>query len=199
MNKQDFMATLRKRLSEQPTQAVEERLAFYSEIIDDRMEDGLSEEEAVAAIGTVDEIAAQILSDMPQTKARTAENPPKEKWQTWQILLLVLGAPVWFSLLIAALSIVISLYASVWSVIISLWAVFATLIGCAVSGIAAGIGLAGASALAGGALICAGVICAGLAILLFFGCRAVTRGSIYLTRTAVQWVARLFCKKESAK
>ena len=34
---------------------LEERLTFYSEMIDDRMEDGMSEAEAVAAIGEVEE------------------------------------------------------------------------------------------------------------------------------------------------
>ena len=68
MNKQAFMANLRARLSGLPKQDVEERLSFYSEMIDDRMEDGLSEEDAVLQTGSVEAIAAQIIADIPLTK-----------------------------------------------------------------------------------------------------------------------------------
>ncbi len=43
MNKQAFLTQLRKGLSGLPQEDIEERLAFYSEMIDDRIEEGLSE------------------------------------------------------------------------------------------------------------------------------------------------------------
>ena len=46
MRKQEFMDDLRSRLSALPPPELEERLSFYEEIINDRMEEGLSEEEA---------------------------------------------------------------------------------------------------------------------------------------------------------
>ena len=49
MGKQEFLAQLRKGLQGLPQEDIEERLTFYSEMIDDRMEEGLSEEEAVSA------------------------------------------------------------------------------------------------------------------------------------------------------
>ena len=81
MNKQEFLTRLRKGLSGLPQEDIEERLTFYSEMIDDRIEEGLSEEEAVAAIGSPDEIAEQIIGEIPIKKI------VKEKE-----LLLVLGA-----------------------------------------------------------------------------------------------------------
>ena len=63
MRKQEFIYQLWKKLSDLPKEEVEERLSFYAEMIDDRMEEGLSEEEAVAAIGSTDEIAGQIVDD----------------------------------------------------------------------------------------------------------------------------------------
>ncbi|MBR5538496.1 MAG: hypothetical protein IKU61_01205 [Clostridia bacterium] len=47
MNKQEFLEELRKGLSGLPKEDVRERLNFYGEIIDDRIEEGLTEEEAV--------------------------------------------------------------------------------------------------------------------------------------------------------
>ena len=49
MNKQEFLSQLRKGLAGLPQNDIEERLAFYGEMIDDRIEEGLSEEEAVSA------------------------------------------------------------------------------------------------------------------------------------------------------
>ena len=68
MKKQELLEILRKRLSALPTREVEDRLSFLSETIDDRIEEGLSEEEAAAGIGPVKEIAAQIVAETPLTR-----------------------------------------------------------------------------------------------------------------------------------
>ena len=68
MSKQEFLVQLRKGLSGLPQDDIEERLTFYSEMIDDRMEEGFSEEEAVSQIGSVDEIVSQIIADIPIMK-----------------------------------------------------------------------------------------------------------------------------------
>ncbi|MBR4295688.1 MAG: DUF1700 domain-containing protein, partial [Clostridia bacterium] len=68
MTKLKFIMSLHDKLSGLPQKEIEERLNFYSEMIEDRMEEGLSEEEAVAAIGSVDEIAEQIVADTPLSK-----------------------------------------------------------------------------------------------------------------------------------
>ena len=65
MDKQEFLLRLRKELSGLPREDLEERLTFYSEMIDDRMEEGVSEEEAVAAAGSVDEILWQTVEEVP--------------------------------------------------------------------------------------------------------------------------------------
>ena len=44
MSKQEFLAALEEGLSGLPREDVDERLGFYSEMIDDRMEDGLPED-----------------------------------------------------------------------------------------------------------------------------------------------------------
>lgn len=57
MNKGDFLTQPCSGLSALPLADTEERITFYDEMINDRMGEGLSEEEAVCAVGTVDEIA----------------------------------------------------------------------------------------------------------------------------------------------
>ena len=79
MNKQEFLMKLRKALSGLPKDDIDERLTFYSEMIDDRMEDGIPEETAVCEIGTVDEIVAQIIADISLTKLVKEKISPKIK------------------------------------------------------------------------------------------------------------------------
>ena len=200
MNKQAFLAKLRKGLSGLPQGDVEESVSFYSEMIDDRMEEGLSEEDAVRQIGNVDEIISQIIADTPLAKLVKEKVTPKKRRKAWEIVLLVLGAPVWLSLAVAAFAVIVSLYAAFWAVIISLWAVCASLIGCAFGGIAAGIGFAfGGHNLTGIALIGAGIVCAGLSIFAYFGCKAATTGTVRLTKKIVLCMKNCFMKKEEAE
>ena len=194
MTKLKFLLSLNEKLSGLPENDVQERLSFYSEMIEDRMEEGLSEEEAVATIGSVDEIAAQIITEIAPAKTAIPEEMPKKHSKVWEIVLIVLGSPIWLSLLIAAFAVVLSLYVSLWSVILSLWAVFASVIGCAVGGIAAGLGfILFGNHLTGIAMIGAGIVCAGLAIFLFFGCKAATNATLLLTKKIPHWVKNAVC------
>ncbi len=197
MSKQEFLARLRKGLSGLPQDDIEERLTFYSEMIDDRMEEGLSEEDAVSAIGNVDEIVAQVIADIPLAKIAKERIKPKRRLKAWEAVLLALGSPIWLSLGVAAFAVILSLYVSLWAVIISLWAVFASLAACSVAGVAAGIGFAvGGNALSGIAMVGAGIACAGLAVFAFFACKAVTKGAVVLTKKTAIWIKNCFIKKE---
>ena len=201
MRKQEFTDDLRSKLSALPPAELEERLSFYEEIIDDRMEEGLSEEEAVAAIGSADEIAEQIIGDVPIKTIVKEKIKPKRRLKAWEIVLLVLGSPIWFSLLvIVPLSVAISLYAVLWSVIVALWAAFASVVGSAVGVCIGGAGLVAVRQTAAGlAMIGAGLVCAGLSVFLFFGCSAATKGSALLTKKSVLGVKKLFFRKETAR
>ena len=199
MTKIKFLLSLHDKLSGLPQDEVEERLNFYSEMIEDRMEEGLSEEEAVAAVGSVDEIAEQIAGEIPLSKLAIEKIKPKRKLRAWEIVLLALGSPIWLSLLVSAFSVVISLYAVIWAAVISLWAVFGALVGCAVGVVVEGVFFAvGGSSLVGLAVIGAGLVCGGLSIFMFFGCVAATEGVVLLTKKAFLGVKKCFIKKEEA-
>ena len=75
MTKIKFLLELSEKLSGLPQQDIEERLMFYSEMIEDRMEEGFSEEDAVAAIGSVEDVIAQILA---QSKPEKKEKKKRE-------------------------------------------------------------------------------------------------------------------------
>ena len=199
MSKQEFLVQLRKGLSGLPREDIEERVTFYSEMIDDRMEEGFTEEEAVAAVGTVDEIVKQVVAEMPLAKIAKERIKSKRRLSAGEIVLLVLGSPIWLSFGIAVFVVILSLYFSLWAMIISLWAVFASLILCAFGGVVAGIVLAcSGNALSRIAMLAAGIVCAGLSIFMFYGCKAVTDSTLILTKKMAIWTKNCFIKKEVA-
>ncbi len=199
MNKQEFSEKLRCVLSGIPDCDVEERLAFYGEMIDDRMEDGLSEEEAVAAVGDIGTLVSQTLEDVPLSKLVKEKMTPRRKLKAWEIVLLVLGSPLWLSFLIAAGAVIIAVYAALWAVVIALWAVFAALIACAAAGVAGGIYLAvHGHVLTGIAAVGAGLVLAGLSVFAFFGCKAATKGVLKPAGKLGVGIKRRFIKKEEA-
>ena len=200
MLKQEFLAQLRDALCGLPQCDIDERLTFYSEIIDDRMEDGLPEEEAVAAVGSVDEIFAQVVADIPFSKIVKERIKPKRRLTAWEIVLLALGSPIWLTLGIALFAVVLSLYISLWAVVISLWAIFAALAGCALGGIVAAIVFAcSGNLLTGIAVLGAGILLAGLSIFMFFGCKAATKGTVLLAKKMALSIRNCIIRKEAAQ
>ena len=75
MRKEEFLSALRAGLTGLSPEGTEKLAEFCSEMIDDRMEDGLKEEEAVAAAGPLDELIKQAKAELPP--AKTANFPEK--------------------------------------------------------------------------------------------------------------------------
>lgn len=200
MNKLEFLSALRNNLYGLPNEDIEKSLDYYSEIIDDRIEDGLTEEEAVEILGPVNEIASQILMETPLPKLVKTKVKPSRPLKIWEIILLILGSPVWVSLLLAVAAIIFAIYISLWAVIVSLYsAVFSFAIG-GLMGIIGFIPLLCIGNLAQGSfLLGAGLICAGLAVLSFFGCNKITKGVIVLSKKIFLGIKSCFIKKGEAQ
>ncbi|MEF2919270.1 MAG: DUF1700 domain-containing protein [Acutalibacteraceae bacterium] len=197
MNKQEFLTQLCNGLSGLPKEDIEERLNFFSEMIDDRMEEGLSEEEAVKLAGSVDEIVAQTVAEIPLAKIAKERISPKRQLRVWELVLIIVGSPIWLSLAIAVIAVIFSVYVSLWAVIISLWSVFVAL---AVSALAcilsSAITFFIGNVFTSLGLFSAGLICAGLSIFMFFGCKAISKCILQLTKKFAIWIKNCFIKKE---
>ena len=200
MTKREFLSELRYRLSDLNDEDFEASVAYYEEMINDRMEDGLSEEEAVKAIGTPAEAASHILEEISLGKLIKARLSAKSKLPVWVIVLLIVGAPIWLSLLVSAVSAVFSVYASLWAVVASLWVIVAAFVVSAFASLIAapvlfvtGFGWSGLVSL--GALL----FLAGLAIFAFVGGFYATKGMCWLTKQIFLLIKRLFVRKEAVK
>ena len=200
MNKKEFSAKLREALLGLPQKDIDERLAFYGEMIDDRVEEGKSESEAIAELGPIETIVSQILAETPMAKIVKEKMVPKRKIKAWEILLIVLGFPLWFPLLIAAGAILFSLYVVVWSLLLSLWAVEFSFAVSALAGVVGSlVGIARGSGFLGLAGLGTGLFFAGVSILLFFGCVAASKGLVKVTKKVALAIKFRLIKKETSK
>ena len=192
MKRQEFLEKLKNALWAMPEADQQRSVDYYGEMIDDRMEDGLSEEEAVAAIGDVDEIVKQILTESPRPPqvVQTAA-PKRNRIPVWLIVLLVLGFPVWGAIVISVAAVVLSIWVSLWSIVVSL---YATTFALGVS--ALGCILGSFFMIGGGTLVVAwgaALVCAGLAIVFFLLSNLAAKGMVKLTK--LTWNA-IFRRKE---
>lgn len=143
MNKLEFINELGEKLSLLPPGEVSGILDYYVESIDDRVEDGMDEEAAIASLGSLDDLAAKILSEQESLAPPTAPEPPKFNWEVAPedappppppepepkkrrmspgiIVLLVLGSPVWLSLLLGLGCAAFGIWIAAWAVLGSLF------------------------------------------------------------------------------
>ena len=195
MNKQDFLAALRGFLNDLPAEDIRRSLDFYAEMIDDHMEEGMTEEDAVAAVGSAEQIAGQIRGD-----AVAAPRKPKRKVKPWSLALILLGLPLCLPLLLAAASVIISIYVSIWAVIFSL---YATSVALGIISIVVFLmhllyiptgNVAGACLVLGAALVLTGIT-----ILFFVGLNLITKGVVWLTKKLFTWIKHMLTRKEAAQ
>ena len=112
MNKQQFLAAVRLNAASVPPEELAALLDYYTEMIDEAMDEGCSEEEAVARLGSWDEIREQIHTFRAEPSAvpinqseatfhtahsepnTTAPETPKKRNRislpTWAVVLLIL-------------------------------------------------------------------------------------------------------------
>lgn len=166
-----------------------------------KWEKGLSQPDADRLV-SLSQVLEVSVSDLVGEGETPIPDPPAEREHKGakpiHTVLIILGFPVWFALLIAAAAVVFALCVCLWAVVVSLWAVFAAFAvaapGCLLAGLAFAVTGYGPTALAA---VAAGLVCAGLSILLFFGCRALTKGAGWLTRRMALATKNVLAKKEA--
>lgn len=194
ITKKEFLALLKNALIGLSPQEISESINFYNEMISDRMEDGLSEEEAVAEIGSVSKIAAQIKAEKSSHVIEKPAAPKTKKRSATSLTLIILGSPIWISLLAALFAVIVSVFVTVLSVgaaliitaivlaivtvVLSwtLWIVISaleiSLLAVAVSGLVCFVPYALTDRLIHGTFILgASLVCSGLSVLAFPLCR----------------------------
>lgn len=200
MTKYEFARALREALEGFPLEDTERSVDFYCEMIADRMEEGLTEEEAVAAVGAVEQIAAQIRSEGALNGSPQKSTPEKGVRKGWKVALLIVSSPVWLSLLVAAVAVVLSVYIVLWAAVISLYAAAASCVACGVAGLLGSCVYFSRNNLPGVAFSAgAGLLCLGVAIFLMIGSVKATKALIWFTKKLPGIFKTCFIRKEEAR
>ena len=197
MDKLDFLLALDKRLDVLSETDRRASLDYYSEILDDLVEGGMTEIDAVASLGSVDAIAEEILMDIPLPKLVKAKMKGKKPLSGLEITLLIVGFPIWLPILISVFAVIFAVYISLWAVVISLYATDLALAACAPTSLLCAILLFAAGQPASALLLLgAALVLAGLAILLLFGCNAAAKGMWKLCRLTLRGTKACFIRKK---
>ena len=179
MLKRDFITALRYAIRGLPIRDANEHIAFYEELLDDKIEEGMSEQAAVRSLGGVDKVSSQIIAQIPLRKIVSERITPSGGFGALGITLVIIGSPIWLTLLISALAVVISLYAAIVAVAAALFAVEVALVAAFPCGIGLGVYMIFSGYSAIGLLsVGAALISGGISPFFFFVCKWATRGLI---------------------
>lgn len=197
MRKEEYLNRIREQLQGLPPEDLEPSLAFYAESIEDRMEDGMSEEEAVASMESPEEAARTIQMELPLPKLVKVRVRDRRRMGPMVIILLVLGFPLWFPLLLTAAVLALTFYLLVWVLVLVLGVVVLSLAVSALACVVAGVATVAKAGVQGLLLaLGAGLVLAGLAILLSLLLPPACRGAATLGKAMLRGTKSLLIRKE---
>ena len=76
MNKTEFIEQLKKALTGLSEEDIRKSTDYYEEMIEDRMEDGISEEEAVNGLGSIESIRSSLIFSLASRGISEKVTPP---------------------------------------------------------------------------------------------------------------------------
>lgn len=121
MNKQEYISRLNELLACLPADHRLESISFYEEMIDDRMEDGMTEEQAVAALDAPGIAAEKILDDLPAVPRVVVKTRRKSRALLWGAA--IIGSPLWVALTLAFAAAVLGIYFCIWLLAACIWVI----------------------------------------------------------------------------
>ena len=195
MKKEEYLEGLRTalRAAKLPSSAIAEGVEFYTEAIDDRMEEGASEEEAVARMGSLEDARAAVSAEVPPVPRRIARLSTGS--HALDIALAVIACPVWIPFALACIGILASVYLALWLVVAAVWMLLtvAFLTG-AVGVFAAFWGVASGAPAMGLLGLGIGLAASGIALLAVPLAAWATSALVKLAERFGRWVAGLFMR-----
>ncbi len=195
----EFLIELKNKLSHLPISETGKVLSYYSESLEDKIEDGMTEEEAVKSFGSIEEIVKNLEAEIPLSTV--VKDKVKTKTKTSDvniallIMVLILGSPIWISFLALAFGLFVGAVAVLWALPITIVSIYVSLYPIAISGIFFGfVRMFEVSFSTGLAYLAVGVISAGLAVMFFKpvleGCKLWIKINIYPFKKLKQWLIR---------
>ena len=163
MTKKKFLSKLKKRIPRSHRHNRDSIIAFYSEMIDDKIEEGLTEQEAVYDVGTVEDAISRLVSEHPESDPTQIKPEIYRPLRPFEILLIVLGSPVWISILLVSFAVILTFYLVSWTVTLCLWCVELVFFLFSI-----------------------------LSKYMLIACKKMTAVSVFLTRKTAVWLGKIF-------
>ncbi len=179
MYRQEFINRLSALLRDLPPQERDKAIAYYLEIISDKIESGQNEATVIAEFGDLQTLANNILADSPYVKRKKITSNPVF------IVLLCIFSPAIFGLFMAFFGVAISLTAAAFALVFSFFAVSVSL---ALAGVILFFGsfiLMPTNVLLAILQIGMSLVLVGISIFIFMG-------SYYFTKVVAKFVGSIF-------
>ena len=172
MTKIEFLLELDDRLKGLYEDDREASCQFYGEMIDDRIEDGMSEEEAVADLGSIDDIVKHIIAEIPISRIIKTKMKATKRLGAIAIVALIFGGLILLPIGISLLAAFLAVYVTMWSLVISLYSVAISFSACGIASVFMLILSITRGQIAGGLFVLgAGALLLGLSIPLYSICK----------------------------
>lgn len=179
MTKLEYLKKLKRALRQVKTGERNKSLAYFSECIDDRMEDGVPEQDAVAELESVEAAAERIIAEAE------ASGQLKPRRSVWEVALIVLGFPLWFPILLLIVILALTFYALAWVVLGVLFLLSVVLVLGGAAGVFSLFALLGANPTAAFASLAVGLAGAGLGLALLVPLLYIAKA--YIKVTSIIW------------
>ena len=130
VTRSEFEASLRMRLQDLPVSETDRYVEFYMEMINDRIDEGMDEGSAVAAVGHLDDIEARIRSErmQPLVSRPMNSNNRRRGLSGGAIAAIIIGciifSPLLLGLLGLAIGLVFGLFGLVFGLFVSVIAIY---------------------------------------------------------------------------
>ena len=199
MRMNEYLSALAAELSQLPEAERKKQISYYEELFADMKEEGLGEEEIAEKLGSPKKAAEEILAEVPLSMLIKSRVKPKKGWTVLNVILLILGAPVWLPIALALVAVILAIYIVIWSVVVVLFCAVLAIFAAGIFGLFMAVfNLIPASfsvlLILGVSLICLGLIVPALWVAI-----AATKGICKLTGRIARWIRSLFIRKEGIR
>lgn len=199
MRMNEYLSALAAELSQLPEAERKKQISYYEELFADMKEEGLGEEEIAEKLGSPEKAAEEILAEVPLSMLIKSRVKPKKGWTVLNVILLILGAPVWLPIALALVAVILAIYIVIWSVVVVLFCAVLAIFAAGIFGLFMAVfNLIPASfsvlLILGVSLICLGLIVPALWVAI-----AATKGICKLTGRIARWIRSLFIRKEGIR
>lgn len=193
MTKGEFLNRLAYALSALPQQERDKVLAYYSELIDDKIESGKTEQEVIFEFGDINVLAQNILIENNIYINKPKSN--KTYLKPLIIVLLILFSPAIFGIFMGLFGVAIGLACALFAII---FAIFITSVAFALSGIACFFSsfiIIPTSPAYGILQMGCGLFLAGASLFLFMGTYYLTKAILKLVKLIYNSIRNAFSKR----